>query len=129
MRLILILSLLLGIAASLAAQDYMTVEDLDRRSVKRFEAAKSFSRRQDFKSGVAELTAVLEKYPKAIDVLLLRAQLQYDQEEYALSEQDYEAVLALDETFNLRAIYQLGLAESRQEKYAEAAVHYQQYFD
>ena len=114
---------------STSAQDYVTIEDVDRRSVKRFEAAKSFSRSQQFSNAVAELTAILDKYPNAIDVLLLRAQLQYDQGEYARSEQDFEAVIALDESFNSRALYQLGLVEVRQEKYAEAVPHYRQYLD
>ncbi|MEL7425606.1 MAG: OmpA family protein [Bacteroidota bacterium] len=127
MRPILVLPLLFCLTLGLSAQDYVTVEDLDRRSVKRLEAAKSFSRRQEFKPAVAELAAILEKHPNAIDALLLRAQLQYDQEEYALSEQDFEAVLALDAVYNPRAIYQLGLVEFRQEKYAEAVEHYEQF--
>ena len=129
MRLFLAFLVFSCFTTSTSAQDYVTIEDVDRRSVKRFEAAKSFSRSQQFSNAVAELTAILDKYPNAIDVLLLRAQLQYDQGEYARSEQDFEAVIALDESFNSRALYQLGLVEVRQEKYAEAVPHYRQYLD
>lgn len=111
------------------AQDYQTIEDLDRRSVKQFEAAESFVRRQQMKDALGELNSILEKHDNAIDVLLLRAQIQYDLNELALSEQDFEAALALDESYKLRAVYQLGLVEFRQEKYDEAIAHYERYLE
>lgn len=111
----------------LSAQDYQTIKDLDRRSQKRFEEAKSFMRRQQIEQAISELTGILEKNPRAIDVRLLRGQLQSDMGELALAEQDMEAVLEMDETYRKVAVYQVGLVEARQEKYAEAVVHFQQY--
>ncbi len=126
---IIIVSLLFSFNAILVAQDYVTIEDLDRRSVKRFEEAESFVRRQQMENALVELNAILEKYSNAIDVLLLRAQIQYDQNELSLSEADFEAALVLDESYKPRAIYQLGLVEFRQEKYEEAIVHYERYLE
>ena len=126
---IIIVSLLFSFNAILVAQDYVTIEDLDRRSVKRFEEAESFVRRQQMENALVELNAILEKHSNAIDVLLLRAQIQYDQNELSLSEADFEAALALDESYKPRAIYQLGLVEFRQEKYEEAITHYERYLE
>lgn len=122
-------SLFFSFGALIFAQDYQTLDDLDRRSAKRFELAESFVRRQQMDNALVELNAILEKHNNAIDVLLLRAQIQYDQNELALSEKDFEAALALDEAYKTRAIYQLGLVEFRQEKYDEAIVHYERYLE
>ncbi len=93
-----LLILISGNSTLLTAQQFLTNEDLDNRSRKRYEEAKSFARVQQYEEAVGVLDELLEKEPLAIEALLLRAQLQYDRHEEELAEVDFERVLNLSMT-------------------------------
>ncbi|MEL7220472.1 MAG: OmpA family protein [Bacteroidota bacterium] len=112
---------------TITAQTFVKKAELDKRSQKRYAQAESYNNLRDYTAAEAELDAILTKEPKAIDALLFRAQLLTDMEQWAKAEMDIEAALDLSTTYYRPAMYQLGLVEIEQEKYAEAIVHFEQY--
>ncbi|MCB0635934.1 MAG: PD40 domain-containing protein [Lewinella sp.] len=123
MRLLFFL-LLLSLAVPVAAQDYLTLEQLNRRDQKAYDTALGYARRGQMDDALAEVNQVLEREPLAIDALLLRAGIQHDQGQLAASEADYEQVLTLAPDHSDLAYYQLALTELRMEKYSESAEHF-----
>lgn len=129
LRIVLLGCLLSGLflATFVHAQDYVTKDDLNKRARKLFEEAESYDRRQQFDNAIKRLDEVLEREPRAIDALILRGEIYFRDDNLAEAEKNLEAVLAMSMDYRPRLIYQLGLVEYDQEKYAEAAIHYQAY--
>lgn len=128
-RLVLLSFLLVSFFTStnILAQDYVTAEQLDKRSRKYFEEAESYARRQQFEQATKTLNTLLEREPKAIDALILRGDMYYSTNQLELAEKDLEAVLAISMEYKPRLIYQIGLLEYDLEKYDEAVAHYEAY--
>ncbi len=111
----------------LSGQDFLTKDQLDKRSNKIFIQAQRFANVQQWSEAVKCLDQLLERKPNAIDALLLRAGIQYDQNKLATAEKDYEAVLLLSTNHAPITYYQLAVTEYRQEKYTEALEHFEAY--
>ncbi|RME96484.1 MAG: hypothetical protein D6772_11830, partial [Bacteroidetes bacterium] len=120
---------LLGLSffASLSAQDYLTISQLDRRDVKRMEAAKQAINRQAYSEATRALDAILDRTPQAIDALLLRAGVAYEAQRFAAAEIDYEAAYQMAPEYDEATLYRLARTEMQLGKYEEAVAHFEAY--
>jgi len=126
-RLLLLVSLLcIGFAGfSQTPKKYTTKETTSEKVKKLFTKAVNYSRSEQYEDALKELEDILKIDPKFIDGYLQWGAIKFDQKEYAEAEQYYKKVLALDEQYSTRLLYQLALTLWNQEKNAEAA----DYFD
>ena len=119
--------LLIVVSLSIWGQDFLTKEQLDRRSTKLYEQAYHHVNVQQWSQAINCLDQLLEREPTAIDALLFRAGIQHDKGDLAAAEKDFESALLLSLNYAPLSIYQLGVTEYKQEKYLESGEHFEQY--
>ena len=120
--------LLLIVFSSYAwSQDFLTKEQLDRRSAKLYEQAYNHIKIQQWSQAIICLDQLLERTPNAIDALLFRAGINHDKGDLAQAEKDFESALLLSSDYEPLSIYQLAITEYKQEKYTEAVEHFETY--
>lgn len=108
-------------------QNFLVKKELDRRSTKLYEQAYNHVNVQQWSQAVSCLNELLKREPTAIDALLFRAGIQHDKGDLAAAEKDFEAALLLSSNYAPLSIYQLAVTEYKQEKYLEAAEHFERY--
>jgi outer membrane protein OmpA-like peptidoglycan-associated protein/Tol biopolymer transport system component/predicted negative regulator of RcsB-dependent stress response len=120
---------LLGLAAGVNAQEYVTKSDANSKALKYFDEARSMLRRQDFSSALTALNQSLKKEPTFIDALLMKADIELQQKDFSASEQSFERALELAPDYAALAFLFLAEAETGLQKYEEAITHAQAYLD
>ncbi len=123
-----LITLLLIVFSSYAwSQDFLTTEQLDRRSAKLYEQAYNHVKVQQWSKAITCLDQLLERRPNAIDALLFRAGINHDKGNLAAAERDFESALLLSSDYEPLSVYQLAITEYKQEKYTEAVDHFEAY--
>ncbi len=81
----------------------------------------------DTEGSLKELTAALKADPTFIDAQIQQAALFYKLQKLTEAEIAFEKAVKIDPNYEPEALFSLGNIEVKQEKFAEAADHYEQY--
>lgn len=87
------------------------------------------SRAYDFDKAMSYFQKAIRMEPSFIDAHIQAASLLYEKEEYEAAETAFEEVLTLDSTYKPKVFYSLGIIEWNQDKYEEAAQHFQSFLN
>ena len=128
-RVMLLLTLLVLVLPSAFAQTYTTKKTAKGAAKKAFEKGMVYNVEGDNLKAIREFEKALKEAPDFIDAQLQWAAMKYDLKLFPEAEIGFEKVVIIDPLYNSKVLYTLGIAESRQEKFAEAAEHFQQYLD
>lgn len=126
---LIVLGFLIGLCTSICAQDYTTAETASKKLQKRYEKARDKTRSGNYTDALKELNRILEEDPTFIDAHIRLAQIKYDQRALPEAEQAYEQSLSIDAEYRHRTYYELALTEMRQDKFAEAATHFEAFLE
>ncbi|MEM6963242.1 MAG: OmpA family protein [Bacteroidota bacterium] len=107
--------------------DYITRKTAPEKLLKIYKQGMKYSRARQNKKALKEFEKALKKEPRFIDAQIQWAAIHYDTKNYAIAEQGFEKVLAIDSTYKKKVMYTLGLAEMRTKKYDEAVEHFEEY--
>ena len=121
------LVLLISIGHSLLAQSYTTYKTGNKKVQKAYEKARDFSRSGNYNDALKILEKLIEEDPTFIDAHIRIAQIKYDQGDLTAAESTYKQVLSIDKNYQKRVFYELALTEFRQNKFEEAANHFQEF--
>lgn len=122
---LLLFSCLFVISNLAIGQDFITKDQLDNRSKKLFEQAQRFVNSQNWSEATLSLDQIIARHPNAIDALLFRAGIHYDNNDLSSAEIDFKSALALSTTYALIANYQLGVTQYKLEKYTDAIANFE----
>lgn len=111
----------------LPAQDFITKDQFDKKTTKIFERALSAARGNQLEEAVAELDKLIARVPHAIDAIILRADVSFDQGNLPAAELGYEQAIALSAAHFPMATYRLAVTEFRQQKFTESMTHFRAY--
>lgn len=130
---ILFLSIILSLYGCSFAQPatgtYVTKKTVKGPAKKAFDKGMQYNLQGENVKAIKEFEKALKASPSFIDAQLQWAAMKYDLNLYPEAELGFEKVVALDPNYNSKVFYTLAIAESRQEKFAEAATHFQEYLD
>jgi outer membrane protein OmpA-like peptidoglycan-associated protein len=113
--------------ASLTAQDYTTINNVSPKLKKQYDKAMELVLTSQLESALVQLEDILKKDTSFIDAYIQKGNVLYDLRRTQASEATFEKALAIDPNYQEVLWYQLGVTEWRQDKYAEAATHFEQY--
>ncbi|MEL6868023.1 MAG: OmpA family protein, partial [Bacteroidota bacterium] len=109
------------------AQNYVTKKTVKGKALDAYKQGMKHNMREENDKAIKEFEKALRKEPLFIDAQLQWAAVHYAKKDYTTSEKGFEKVLQLDTFYNKKVLYTLALAEMKQQKYEEAAVHFKQY--
>lgn len=121
--------LMLGTAFTSHAQSYTTKKTVTGKLKKIWEKGMAYNIKGEDIKAIKAFEKALEIDPRFIDAQLQWAALNYELQRFDLGEAGFEKVVAIDPNYNTKVLYTLGLSELKQNKYAEAAVHFKAYLD
>lgn len=119
--------LLVWISFGLQAQTYTTQKQLKKKQQKLFDRAESAARAEQFEVSVEMLNKLLLDVPDFADGYYLRAGVKFELRQRAEAEADFEQLLQIAPSYNIRAIFRLARTELVLGKYTEAAEHFEAY--
>lgn len=126
--LFLLLFLMFGVVQHGASQvPYLTRKTLRPQLQKDYQEVQRLLDQRQWATAANLTQKILSKAPNFIDGIIMLANLQYDQGQYAAAAAGYEKALALDSLYQIRLWYQLGLAQQRQQAFAAAIPPLQRY--
>lgn len=115
--------------SSAIAQEYTTKKTAKGAAKKAFDKGMQYNIQGDNLRAIREFEKALKVAPDFIDAQLQWAAMKYDLNLNAEAEVGFERVLEIDPTYNSKVYYTVGISESRQDKFEQAAAHFQQYLD
>jgi len=110
-------------------QTYVTAKTVSPKVKKYYDEGMRQSFNGQPKKALAQIEKALEEEPNFMDALLQWSNLKYDLGNLEQAEKGFEKVIAIDSNFSENAFYNLGLIEWKQNKFAEAATHFQNYLE
>ncbi len=108
---------------------YPTRKTVSGAAKKAFEKGMDFNFAGENEKAIREFEKALKEIPNFIDAQLQWAAMKADLNLYREAEIGFEKVIEIDPLYNTKVLYTLGIAETQQEKFGEAAEHFQQYLD
>lgn len=119
--------LLLSISVGLSAQAPVTRKEATPKALKAYEQALEDSKASRWQEALHHLETALRHEPAFVDACLLRAAVYYDQSAFAEAEKAYLAALLMAPAYDDKAWYALAMSQWRQEKFVEAAGHFERF--
>jgi outer membrane protein OmpA-like peptidoglycan-associated protein/tetratricopeptide (TPR) repeat protein len=108
-------------------QSYTTKKTATGKAKSAYDAGMKYNFGGQNEKALKEFTDALKEDPTFIDAQLQQAAMLYELGRNAEAEVAFEKVIKIDPNYNSQVFYVLGNAELRQEKYLEAADHYEAY--
>ena len=127
--LLLVLSLSISNAIWAQPKTYTTRKTATGSAKKAYTKGMEYNMQGDNIKAIKEFEKALKAAPDFIDAQLQWGAMKYDMNLYNEAEIGFEKVLLIDPSYNTKVLYTLGIAESKQEKFAEAGEHFQAYLD
>ncbi len=106
---------------------FITKKTAIGKAKKHFDKGMEYNRQSQNEKAAKEFEKALEAAPRFIDAQIQWAAMHYDMGHFAKAEMGFEKAIAIDSTYNKKLCYVVGIAEMKQEKYAEAIGHFDQY--
>ena len=119
--------ILLSMPGYVSAQALVTRSDAAPKALKAYEQALNYSKASRWKEALQQLETALRLEPVFVDAHFLRAAVYYDQAAFAEAEKNYVSALQLAPDHDPKAWYALAMSQWRQEKFAEAAMHFERF--
>ncbi len=121
------LSVLLSLLSlfALAQGNYTTAKNVKGKLARQWEKVMEYNRAEQYERALKGLDDILAEDPTFIDAHLLRGAVLYDRRELPAAEAALERALTIDPNYDDIVYYQLALTEMRQQKYDEAAGHFE----
>jgi outer membrane protein OmpA-like peptidoglycan-associated protein/tetratricopeptide (TPR) repeat protein len=111
------------------SQNYTTRKTATGKAQKAFAEGMKLKMRDDAEGALKEFTAALKADATFIDAHIQQAAVLSKLQKLPEAEAAFEKVLAIDTNYEPEVLYSLGNLEMRQDKYAEAAEHYEAYLN
>ncbi|MDZ7881329.1 MAG: tetratricopeptide repeat protein [Saprospiraceae bacterium] len=127
MKKILFYSLLTVLPTLLFAQNYTTKKTATGKAKQAFTQAMRLKMVDNTEGVLKELATALKADATFIDAQIQQAAAYYKLQRLADAEVAFEKVLKIDPNYEPEVLFSLGNIEVRQEKFGEAADHYEQY--
>jgi flagellar motor protein MotB len=106
---------------------YITKKTATGKAKKHFDQGMEYTRTSAYEKAVSEFNKALKEEPKFIDAMIQLAAMYYEMARFAEAEVAFEKAVAMDKAYNTKSIYVLGITEMKQEKYAEAVAHFDEF--
>ena len=119
--------LLLLLPSFLSAQNYTTKKTATGKAKQAYANGVQLKMADDTEGALKEFAAALKADPTFIDAQIQQAAVYYKAQKLADAELAFEKVLKIDPNYEPEVLFSLGNIEVKQEKYGEAAEHYEQY--
>jgi len=127
--LIAVLFSLSGLLAQPTDPNYTTRKTTSPKAQKHYKEGIAAFRGNDLDKATKLFKKALNVDPLLIDAKIQIAAIFNEKADFEEAEKGFEEVLAIAPDHNKKVIYTLALMEMRQQKYLEAAAHFQQYLD
>ncbi|MEO1627402.1 MAG: OmpA family protein [Bacteroidota bacterium] len=127
--LLLFISCLCALVSPLGAQDYVTKKTAKGKAKKAFDKGMEYNIKDQNEAAIKEFRKALKYEPRFINAHLQIGACYYAMKDFAAAEANFEKVLDIDPLYNKKVFYTLGLSEMRQDKYLEAADHFDGYLN
>lgn len=111
----------------LSAQNYTTKKTTNAKAKEALDASRMLRGKGDFDKSVISAKKALKEDPQLIDAHIELGATQYKAGRLVEAEAAFEQVEKIDPNYEPEVLYSLGNIESKQEKYLEAAAHYERY--
>ena len=119
--------LLLFLPSLVFAQNYTTKKTATGKAKQAYTNGVQLKMADDTEGSLKEFAAALKADPTFIDAQIQQAAVFYKAQKLADAEIAFEKVLKIDPNYEPEVLFSLGNIEVKQEKYGEAADHYEQY--
>ena len=119
--------LLLLLPSLVSAQNYTTKKTATGKAKQAYANGVQLKMADDTEGALKEFAAALKADPTFIDAQIQQAAVYYKAQKLSDAELAFEKVLKIDPNYEPEVLFSLGNIEVKQEKYAEAADHYEQY--
>lgn len=119
--------LLLLLPSLVSAQNYTTKKTATGKAKQAYANGVQLKMADDTEGSLKEFAAALKADATFIDAQIQQAAVYYKAQKLADAELAFEKVLKIDPNYEPEVLFSLGNIEVKQEKYAEAADHYEQY--
>jgi outer membrane protein OmpA-like peptidoglycan-associated protein/tetratricopeptide (TPR) repeat protein len=106
---------------------YITKKTATGKAKKHFDQGMEYTRTSANEKAMSEFSKAIKEEPTFIDAMIQLAAMYYEMERFAEAEVAFEKAIILDKAYNTKSIYVLGIAEMKQEKYAEAIAHFDEF--
>ncbi|NRA50839.1 MAG: PD40 domain-containing protein [Phaeodactylibacter sp.] len=116
------------LTCTLYGQSYLTVDDLNKKALKQYEAVRGYINAGQNAAAIEALDVLLKKEPAFIDGHLMQADLYLRAQTFDKAEQGFETAIQLDSTYAPLGFFLVAQAEFEQQKYGEAQAHLESYF-
>lgn len=126
-RIILIFNILFCCSITIFAQNYTTRKTATGKVIKAYSEGIKLKIQEDTEGALKEFTNALKADATFIDAQIQQAAMYYKLGKLPESEAAFEKVLAIDPNYEAEVLYSLGNIEIRQDKFTEAAEHYEAY--
>lgn len=109
------------------AQTYTTKKTMTGRAKNAYLEGRKYNSLDDTLSALKAFTQALKEDPTFIDAQIMQAATYYKLKRWPEAEAAFEKVVAIDPSYDPEVLFSLGNIEARQDKYEEAAAHYDAY--
>lgn len=113
----------------LSAQTYTTTKTASKKAQKLYDQSVQQSFNKQLKGALSDVNRALELEPNFIDAHLQWARIQYDMGKLEKAEEGFLKVVALDAGYSDNTLYNLGLINSKLERYDKSVMYFQRYLD
>lgn len=127
MKKLLFYTLLCAMPTLLFAQNYTTKKTATGKAKEAFTNAMRLKMSDNTEGALKELAAALKADPTFIDAHIQQAAAFYKLQKLADAEIAFEKAVKIDPNYEPEALFSLGNIELKQDKFGEAADHYEQY--
>jgi tetratricopeptide (TPR) repeat protein len=127
MKKILFYALIILTPTFVSAQNYTTKKTATGKAKQAFLDAMRLKMSDNTEGSLKELATALKADPTFIDAQIQQAALLYKLQKLADAEIAFEKAVKIDPNYEPEVLFSLGNIEVKQEKFAEAADHYEQY--
>ena len=126
-RIILIFNILFCFTITVFSQNYTTRKTATGKAIKAYSDGVKLKIQDDTEGALKEFTTALKADATFIDAQIQQAAMYYKLGKLPEAEAAFEKVLAIDPNFEEEVLFSLGNIEVRQDKFTEAAEHYEAY--
>ena len=126
-KIIVVFNLIFVCNVTIFAQNYTTRKTATGKAIKAYSEGVKLKIQDDTEGALKEFTAALKADATFIDAQIQQAAMYYKLLKLPEAEAAFEKVLAIDPNFEPEVLYSLANIEVKQDKYLEAAEHYETY--
>jgi outer membrane protein OmpA-like peptidoglycan-associated protein/Tfp pilus assembly protein PilF len=119
--------LFLFLSIGIFGQNYTTKKTATGKAKSAYDAGMKYNFAGQNDKALKEFTDALKEDPTFIDAQIQQAAMLYEMNKISEAEIAFEKVIKIDPNYNPQVFYVVGNAEFKQEKYLEAADHYEAY--